>query len=60
MWARMHLAPVLQAEEDRDQVRRYLADQERERQLLGKVTKVYNSDRYAIQDLIAPLTLADS
>jgi hypothetical protein len=51
---------VLQAEEDRDQVRRYLADQERERQLLGKVTKVYNSDRYAIQDLIAPLTLADS
>lgn len=49
MWARIHLAPVLQAEEDRDQVRRYLADQEREKQLLGKVTKVYNSDRYVTQ-----------
>jgi len=46
MWARIHLAPVLQAEEDRDQVRRYMADQEREKQLLGKVTKVYNSDRF--------------
>jgi hypothetical protein len=47
MWARIYLTPVLQAEEDRDQVRRYLADQEREKQLLGKVTKVYHSDRYA-------------
>jgi len=46
MWARIHLIPVLQAEEDRDQVRRYLADQEREKQLLGKVTKVYYSDRF--------------
>jgi hypothetical protein len=58
MWARMHIAPVLQAEEDRDQVRRYLADQEREKQLLGKVTKVYNSDRYVILSLMASLMLA--
>jgi len=46
MWARIHIMPLLQAEEDRDQVRRYLADQERERQLLGKNTKIYNSDRF--------------
>jgi len=46
MWARIHLLPLLQAEEDRDQVRRYLADQEREKQLLGKTTKVYHSDRF--------------
>jgi hypothetical protein len=45
-WARIHLTPVLQAEEDRDQVRRYYADQKRERELLGGNTKVYNSDRY--------------
>jgi len=46
MWARIHLLPVLQAEEDRDQVRRYLADQAREKELLGENTKVYHSDRY--------------
>lgn len=46
-WARIHLTALLQAEEDRDLVRRYWADQEREKELLGKVTKVYNSDRYA-------------
>lgn len=46
MWSRIHLIPVLQAEEDRDQVRRYLADQARERELLGEATKVYNSDRF--------------
>jgi hypothetical protein len=45
MWARIHLLPLLQAEEDRDQVRRYLADQDREKQLLGKTTKLYHSDR---------------
>jgi len=44
-WARIHLIPVLQAEEDRDQVRRYLADKARERELLGSETKVYHSDR---------------
>lgn len=45
MWARIHLIPLLQAEEDRDQVRRYYADKEREKELLGAETKVYNSDR---------------
>jgi hypothetical protein len=47
MWARIHLIPALQAEEDRDQVRRYLADKAREKELLGTETKVYHSDRYA-------------
>lgn len=46
MWSRIYLIPLLQAEEDRDQVRRYWADKERERVLLGTDTKVYNSDRY--------------
>jgi hypothetical protein len=45
MWARIHLMPVLQAEEDRDMVRRYLADQAREKELLGKNIQVYHSDR---------------
>jgi hypothetical protein len=48
MWARIHLIPALQAEEDRDQVRRYLADKAREKELLGSETKVYNSDRYVV------------
>lgn len=46
MWSRLHLMPLLQAEEDRDQVRRYYADKAREKELLGEETKVYNSDRY--------------
>lgn len=47
MWSRIHLIPILQAEEDRDQVRRYLADQRRERNLMGGENfKVYNSDRF--------------
>ncbi len=46
MWSRIHLIPLLQAEEDRDQVRRFLADQARERELLGDNTKVYNQDRF--------------
>lgn len=46
MWSRIHLIPLLQAEEDRDQVRRYLADQAREREVLGENHKVYNSDRF--------------
>ncbi|TQN64755.1 NADH dehydrogenase [ubiquinone] 1 alpha subcomplex subunit 13, partial [Colletotrichum shisoi] len=44
MWARIHLIPLLQAEEDRDQVRRWYADQSREKELLGENTKVYHSD----------------
>jgi hypothetical protein len=50
MWARIHLIPALQAEEDRDQVRRYLADRAREKELLGSETRVYNSDRYVIME----------
>ncbi|KAJ4286194.1 hypothetical protein N0V88_008096 [Collariella sp. IMI 366227] len=46
MWARIHLIPLLQAEEDRDQVRRHLADQAREKELLGENIKVYHSDRF--------------
>lgn len=39
---------MLQAEEDRDQVRRYYAQQAVEKELLGSETKVYNSDRYGV------------
>lgn len=46
MWARIHLIPLLQAEEDRDQVRRYWADQAREKALVGENMKVYNTDKY--------------
>lgn len=46
MWSRIHLIPALQAEEDRDQVRRYWADQAREKALMGENFKVYNSDRF--------------
>jgi len=42
---RIHLIPLLQAEEDRDQVRRYWADKAREKELMGAETKVYHSDR---------------
>ena len=45
MWARIHLIPHLQAEEDRDQVRRYWADQKREKELMGDNAKVYHNDR---------------
>ncbi|QIX00981.1 hypothetical protein AMS68_006498 [Peltaster fructicola] len=46
MWSRIHLIPLLQAEEDRDQVRRYWADQAREKELLGASTKPYHGDRF--------------
>jgi len=46
MWSRIHIMPLLQAEEDRDQVRRMYADKAREKQLLGSETGVMNSDRY--------------
>lgn len=45
MWSRIHLIPMLQAEEDRDLVRRQWADKVRERELMGGEAKVYNSDR---------------
>lgn len=62
MWSRIHLIPLLQAEEDRDLVRRHLADQEREKKLLGDNFKVYNSDRcvlfpYSPFSLFFPLFL---
>lgn len=47
MWARMYLTPLLQAEEDRDQVRRHFANSAREKELLGSEQKIYHSDRYA-------------
>lgn len=46
MWSRIHLIPMLTAEEDRDLVRRHLADLAREKQLLGTKTSPYNSERY--------------
>lgn len=49
MWSRIHLIPVLQAEEDRDLVRRHWAQQAREKELMGAETKVYNNDRYAAE-----------
>jgi hypothetical protein len=64
MWSRIYLIPLLQAEEDRDQVRRYLADRAREKELLGKETSPYNSDRYdkrlQIGEALVNLILIDS
>lgn len=51
MWSRIHLIPLLQAEEDRDLVRRTWANEAREKELMGSVTKVYHSDRYGHQSL---------
>lgn len=48
MWSRIHLIPVLQAEEDRDLVRRHWAQEAREKELLGAETKVYNNDRCVV------------
>lgn len=54
MWSRIHLIPLLQAEEDRDLVRRHLATQAMEKELLGSESKVYNSDRY-VSGALAPV-----
>lgn len=51
MWSRIYLTPLLQAEEDRDQARRYFADQAREKTLLGTQSSAYNSDRYVCRSL---------
>lgn len=48
MWSRIHIMPLLQAEADRDQVRRHLADKAMEVELMGKETQVYESDRWVI------------
>ena len=45
MWARIHLIPLLQAEEDRDLVRRHWGLQAKEKELLGSVSSPYHSDR---------------
>merc|ERR1712169_11278 len=39
VWSRIYLTPLLQAEEDRDQVRRYWADQAREKELLVRTAR---------------------
>ncbi|PWY92678.1 NADH-ubiquinone oxidoreductase subunit GRIM-19 [Aspergillus heteromorphus CBS 117.55] len=46
LWGRLHILPLLQAEEDRDQARRYYADKAREKELFGTDNKVYHSDRF--------------
>lgn len=48
MWSRIHLIPLLTAEEDRDLVRRHWADIAREKELMGSETKVYHGTRYAL------------
>lgn len=48
MWSRIYLIPLLQAEEDRDAVRRHYAQQKMEEELLGKAQPVYHSDRYVL------------
>ncbi|KAG5917927.1 hypothetical protein E4U60_001317 [Claviceps pazoutovae] len=53
MWSRIHLIPLLQAEEDRDQVRRYWADQNREKELLGENLKVYNNENRFVRPTYA-------
>lgn len=45
MWSRIYLIPMLQAEEDRDLVRRHWADLAREKELMGKETSAYNGTR---------------
>lgn len=48
MWSRIHLIPLLQAEEDRDVVRRDFAQKALEKELLGKEVPIYNKDRYVL------------
>lgn len=60
MWSRIYLIPLLQAEEDRDLVRRTLASQAMEKELLGAETKVYNSDRYVILLAMPDLEVTDT
>lgn len=50
-WARIYLTPMLQAEADRDDVRRYFANLEREKELMKdepgweQKSKIWNNDR---------------
>jgi NADH dehydrogenase (ubiquinone) 1 alpha subcomplex subunit 13 len=57
-WARIHLTPLLTAEEDRDQARRYFADQAREKELLGSQSSAYNSDRYVFLSTVVRVGVA--
>ena len=57
MWSRIHLIPLLTAEEDRDLVRRHWADLAREKELLGSETKVYHGTRYALITSLQDITL---
>ena len=54
MWSRIHLIPLLQAEEDRDLVRRTLASKAMEKELLGAETDVYHSGRYVFLTYVLP------
>ncbi len=55
MWSRIYIIPLLQAEEDRDQARRYFADQAREKELFGSTSSPYNSDRYGPPESLLPV-----
>lgn len=62
LWARIHLIPVMQAETDRDLVRRVWAGEKREEALMKnekdwKLGSVYNSDRYGITAIIEKIRL---
>jgi hypothetical protein len=46
MWARIHLMPLLVAEEDRTSVRRWYADKQREKELMGDVQEAYNDGKF--------------
>ncbi|KAM3073888.1 hypothetical protein ACMFMG_008506 [Clarireedia jacksonii] len=46
MWSRIHLIPLLTAEQDRDLVRRHWADLKREKELLGSESSAYHGDRF--------------
>lgn len=50
MWARIHLIPLLQAEEDRDAVRRHYAAKNMEKEVFGKEVSAYHGDRYVHSD----------
>ncbi|KAF8537085.1 GRIM-19, partial [Trichophaea hybrida] len=56
IWTRIHLTPMLQAEADRDDVRRFWAAEKREKELMKGVKGwetggVYNSDRYGFSGM---------
>lgn len=49
VWSRIHLMPLLIAEEDRDSVRRYYNDKKREEDIMGpeaNEVKIYNDGKF--------------